>query len=71
MTQSDQNPTIAERLRAALLARDFSGLESVLADDVRFGSCVGPAQVIDHLGRALGPGVAVDTAHIDERQKAH
>lgn len=40
---------IVKRLRSALAAADFRLLEPVLAKRVRFGSCLGAPQVLQHL----------------------
>ncbi len=55
---------IIEQLRSAFATRDFSILEPMLANDVRFGSCVGRPQVVEHLSRILSVGVAVELAEI-------
>ncbi len=54
-----------EQLRSALATRDFSLLEPMLADDVRFGSCVGRPQVVEYLSRILSAGVAAEIAEIE------
>jgi hypothetical protein len=50
---------IADRIRAALVARDLSVLEAHLADDARWESCVGRSQVIEYMSGATG-GLDID-----------
>ena len=40
---------IADRILSALTSRDPSGLEPLLVDDARWGSCVGRNQVIEYM----------------------
>lgn len=46
-------PVFAERIRSALVTRNLSLLEPMLAPDVTFGSCVGRAQVLEYMGYIL------------------
>jgi hypothetical protein len=54
-----------EQLHSALATRDFSLLEPMLANDVRFGSCVGRPQVVEYLSRKFSGGIAVEFAEIE------
>lgn len=65
MPRSEHMHGAIERLRSALASLDVSHLEPVLADDVRFGSCVGRPQVVEYLSRIVGGGVAVDLAGLE------
>jgi hypothetical protein len=56
---------ISERLRTALASGDPSLLEPLFADGARFGSCVGAAQISDHLAHALGNAVAAKLAQLE------
>ena len=49
-----------EQLHSALASLDLSLLEPLLADDVRFGSCVGRPPVVEHLSRIFSGGVGVE-----------
>ncbi|HEX3669224.1 MAG TPA: VOC family protein [Acidimicrobiia bacterium] len=40
---------VADRIQSALTSRDPSGLEPLLVDDARWGSCVGRNQVIERM----------------------
>jgi hypothetical protein len=51
---------IADRIQAALAARDLSVLEPHLAEDARWGSCVGRNQVIEYMGGVVGLGVDIE-----------
>ena len=47
---------IADRIQSALTSRDPRSLEPLLADDARWGSCVGRNQVIEYMS-----GVSLST----------
>jgi hypothetical protein len=52
---------LADRVRAALTSHDVSVLEPHMADDARWGSCVGRSQVVEYMnGVSRGVGVDVD-----------
>lgn len=51
--QKETHSEIAERLRSAVIARDFTLVGPFFASDVRFGTCVGRAQVIEYLARVF------------------
>jgi hypothetical protein len=54
---------IADRIRAALAARDPSALEGHFADDARWESCVGRSQVIEYMSGATdGLDIVVEEA---------
>jgi catechol 2,3-dioxygenase-like lactoylglutathione lyase family enzyme len=53
--QGDRTTTtaaIADRIRSALTERDATAIEPHLADDARWGSCVGRKQVIEYMSSA-------------------
>jgi catechol 2,3-dioxygenase-like lactoylglutathione lyase family enzyme len=58
---------IAERLRAAVTAREPGMLEPHLAEDARWESCVGRKQVIEYMERAVRLDLEMDdiSAHRD------
>lgn len=55
---------ILERLRKGLAARDFGQLKPVLAEHVRFGSCLGIPQVMQYL-QHLAQRHAIETVHVE------
>jgi hypothetical protein len=55
---------IVKRWRRALLSGDFRQVEPTLANDVRFGSCVGLPQVVDYVGREFRR-FAIETADVE------
>lgn len=63
--RQDTTSPLIEGIRAAFAARDFTMLEPALADDVRWGSCVGRAQVVDYLSRASSLDGAIELADVE------
>lgn len=49
------NAGIVQQLRSAVAANDIALLEPVLANEIRFGSCVGRPQVLQFLRHAVQP----------------
>jgi len=60
----DQDTTttdeLVERIRAAVTARDPRVLEPHMADDARWGSCVGRSQVVEYMNGAGGLDVEIE-----------
>ena len=58
---------IVDRIRAAIAARDPRMLESHLAENARWESCVGREQVIEYMSRAAGLDLEIEdvSAHRD------
>jgi hypothetical protein len=65
MTALHATESTIQRIQAALRARNFALLEPALSDEVQFASCVGRAQVIEHLGRMFSGGLEIDFAEIE------
>jgi glyoxalase/bleomycin resistance protein/dioxygenase superfamily protein len=54
---------LADQVRAALTSHDVSLLEPHMADDTRWGSCVGRSQVVEYMN-SVSRGVDVDVDEI-------
>ncbi len=60
----EETQLLAERVRSALTAGDLAALEPLLADDVRFGTCVGSAQVVEWMQGARADGLQASVSEV-------
>lgn len=60
----DEIEAIADQVRAALIGGHLETLEPLLAEDARWGSCVGNTQVVEWMQGALNDGVEVEVSDV-------
>jgi hypothetical protein len=64
MSTSEPTRPLADQIRAALESHDAAMLAPLLADDARWGSCVGRGQVVDWMRGATADGMIAEVSAV-------